>query len=131
VFAEQAFVEPLFVRRLIDVYPVPFVPSACRERGCPEPAGPRGWCEGHDPGAWAGARPMPSGWTGRRALVLERDHHTCVLCGAPATEVDHVVPRAEGGTDELTNLRSLCEPCHKAETAKLLRRHGASRQAPH
>lgn len=34
-------------------------------------------------------------------------------------EADHIVPVCEGGADQLDNLRLLCVPCHKAETATL------------
>jgi 5-methylcytosine-specific restriction endonuclease McrA len=59
---------------------------------------------------------MPPGWANRRRLVLERDGHRCQMCGALATEVDHIQPRAQGGSDELANLRSLCRPCHAMVT---------------
>jgi 5-methylcytosine-specific restriction protein A len=35
----------------------------------------------------------------------------------PATEVDHVIARRRGGTDDHANLRSLCKPCHSRRTA--------------
>lgn len=31
-------------------------------------------------------------------------------------QVDHITPRHDGGTNELTNLRTLCVPCHKDVT---------------
>ena len=34
-------------------------------------------------------------------------------------EADHIVPRVRGGGNELTNLRTLCWPCHVVETANL------------
>lgn len=55
-----------------------------------------------------------------RAAVLRRDRHRCVDCGAPATEVDHVVPRALGGRTVMTNLAAVCESCHDKRTARLL-----------
>ena len=51
-------------------------------------------------------------WRRVRAQVLERDSWRCQLCGRPAVEVDHVVPHAAGGTDQPSNLRSLCHVCH-------------------
>ena len=30
--------------------------------------------------------------------------------------VDHIIPKAEGGTDDESNLQSLCKPCHAAKT---------------
>lgn len=32
-------------------------------------------------------------------------------------DVDHIVPLAVGGSNELENLRTLCIPCHRAITA--------------
>lgn len=37
-------------------------------------------------------------------------------------EADHILPLAEGGNDTLDNLRTLCIPCHRRETAKLQKR---------
>lgn len=31
-------------------------------------------------------------------------------------EVDHIIPKAEGGTDERENLQGLCEECHRRKT---------------
>lgn len=47
-----------------------------------------------------------------RAEALERDDHACVNCGAPASDVHHIVPRSRGGLDVLGNLASLCLTCH-------------------
>lgn len=33
-----------------------------------------------------------------------------------ATQVDHVIPKAKGGTDDVSNLRPLCRPCHDDKT---------------
>jgi len=54
-------------------------------------------------------------WRQLRAGVLFRDTYTCVLCGAGASEVDHITPLAYGGSDEPSNLRALCAACHVAE----------------
>jgi 5-methylcytosine-specific restriction endonuclease McrA len=43
-------------------------------------------------------------------------------------EADHVVPLAEGGTHALENYRTLCVPCHKAETKALAGRRAAQRR---
>lgn len=32
------------------------------------------------------------------------------------TELDHIVNVARGGTDDESNLQSLCVPCHKKKT---------------
>ena len=36
----------------------------------------------------------------------------------PSTEVDHVVPKACGGTDDPSNLQGSCRKCHSAKTAR-------------
>ena len=50
----------------------------------------------------------------KRVLAEERE---CRLCGADATQVDHITPKARGGSDERWNLRALCVPCHRAKTS--------------
>lgn len=35
-----------------------------------------------------------------------------------ATAVDHIKPKAKGGTDDWDNLQSICESCHKAKTSR-------------
>ncbi len=57
-----------------------------------------------------------------RAQVLSEEP-LCMACRAQdrvsaATEVDHIVPIAEGGTDERENLQGLCSGCHAANTAR-------------
>jgi len=37
-------------------------------------------------------------------------------------EIDHIVPVCEGGSNMPENLRLLCAPCHKSETASLAKR---------
>ena len=37
-------------------------------------------------------------------------------------QADHIHPLSEGGMDILQNLRTLCIPCHRLETAKLRKR---------
>jgi 5-methylcytosine-specific restriction protein A len=36
----------------------------------------------------------------------------CELCGAPATVVHHLRPLREGGSNDASNLQSLCARCH-------------------
>ncbi len=46
-----------------------------------------------------------------------------------AWEADHIIPVCEGGGEcDLDNYRTLCVPCHKAETAKLAARRAQQRQ---
>ena len=48
--------------------------------------------------------------------VLKRAKFRCELCGISAEEkaleVDHIVPRRHGGTDEISNLQALCYSCN-------------------
>jgi len=36
----------------------------------------------------------------------------------PATEVDHIIPKAKGGTDDMSNLQAINKECHKKKTAR-------------
>jgi 5-methylcytosine-specific restriction protein A len=54
-----------------------------------------------------------------RTAVLVRDCFTCRSCGRVVTQlpqVDHIVPIRHGGTDDLTNLQTLCLRCHGRKT---------------
>ena len=44
-----------------------------------------------------------------------------------AREVDHIVNKASGGTDEDANLEAICKPCHKKKTI-LERKNGNSKR---
>ncbi|RTL42767.1 MAG: HNH endonuclease [Candidatus Melainabacteria bacterium] len=41
-----------------------------------------------------------------------------IRCNAIATDVDHKTARNNGGTDEPSNLQSLCHSCHSRKTAR-------------
>ena len=69
------------------------------------------------------ARGYGSAWVKTRAIILARDNGLCLTCLAqgrptPATQVDHITPKAKGGTDDHDNLASICTPCHEAKTAR-------------
>ena len=67
-------------------------------------------------------------WPKTRARQLEREPR-CRLCHAPATTVDHIQPLSRGGTHARSNLRSLCEPCHRTVTASDFGWRGVRRRA--
>lgn len=66
-------------------------------------------------GSGRGGRP----WRRIRERILLRDQYTCRCCGVVTQEieVDHIINVAEGGSDDDSNLQSLCVPCHQAKTA--------------
>jgi 5-methylcytosine-specific restriction protein A len=64
-----------------------------------------------------------SAWDKIRKLVLVRDKHLCQPClrsnkPTAGSQVDHITPKAKGGTDDMDNLETICDPCHKAKTAR-------------
>lgn len=70
-----------------------------------------------------------SRWDRLRLQVLKRDRWLCQACLAQGKitalgirrrdhAVDHIVPKAHGGSDDLPNLQSLCTACHEAKTAR-------------
>ncbi|QIG58675.1 HNH endonuclease [Gordonia phage DatBoi] len=72
--------------------------------------------------AWADKTPRPKSieFQINRPIRLEMDGHACQIqgpeCTLTATEVDHKIPVAEGGGDDLENLQSVCPECHKPKT---------------
>lgn len=79
-------------------------------------------------GKGRGGRP----WRRKRARILDRDNYLCIMCFelgilTAATEVDHIIGIAEGGTDDDDNLRSLCSRCHARVTA-IQRRNATSKK---
>ncbi len=47
-----------------------------------------------------------------RKAVFARDGGRCVYCNAPATSLDHVVPRCRGGPHAWDNVVSACARCN-------------------
>jgi diadenosine tetraphosphate (Ap4A) HIT family hydrolase/5-methylcytosine-specific restriction endonuclease McrA len=52
----------------------------------------------------------------QRYEVLKRARYRCELCGVSAEhkalEVDHIIPRNRGGTDDVSNFQALCYSCN-------------------
>lgn len=61
-------------------------------------------------------------WDKLRAQVLTAEP-LCRSClnehgrATAATQVDHIKPKADGGTDDIDNLQPLCRPCHDRKSA--------------
>lgn len=54
------------------------------------------------------------GFANAKEAILVRDNYQCRNCNTRNTElhVHHIVPKSQGGGDQLDNLITLCKPCH-------------------
>lgn len=63
-----------------------------------------------------------------RKYVFERDRFHCQSCGKTDTEanlnVDHIIPLARGGKNDLSNLQTLCFDCNQRKRDRLDPRFG-------
>lgn len=69
-----------------------------------------------------------SKWRSRRKRIFERDNYLCqihlereelepvTLHGSRHGVCDHIIPTAEGGTDDDSNLQTICQSCDKEKT---------------
>lgn len=75
---------------------------------------------GYDKRLWRRARD--------RKLMEQPTCEACERVGrtTEATEVDHIIPLAHGGTHDPENLQSLCHPCHVRKTYEDRRRYGGA-----
>lgn len=55
------------------------------------------------------------GFENAKAYVLARDNYTCQCCKTKkgTLHVHHIIYRSNGGSDDIENLITLCENCHK------------------
>ncbi|WP_239372600.1 HNH endonuclease [Snodgrassella gandavensis] len=97
--------------------------SRLKPAGCNSRLSSPRQCKGKA-GVWGrgrGGRP----WRRLREAVLLRDKYTCQYCGYASVEgmeVDHIVNIAAGGTDDMSNLQTLCKSCHEMKTRHESRR---------
>lgn len=61
-----------------------------------------------------------------RRAVFARDGGRCQYCGDAADSIDHVVPRAKGGTHSWENVVAACRPCNVRKRDRLLHDTGMS-----
>jgi 5-methylcytosine-specific restriction enzyme A len=108
----------------------------CAAPGCTELVQSGAWCTNHQPTQTddrptAHQRGYGAQWQKMRLDHLRREP----LCRdpynlhpeqlIPATDVDHIVPRAQGGGNDDSNLQSLCHSCHSHKTnAQSIHRRG-------
>ena len=81
------------------------------------------------PTGWQGSErrsTLPADWAVTCFRILRRDHHRCQWirvdtdrrCLAQARDVDHIISHADGGSDDDSNLQSLCEYHHRKKTGR-------------
>jgi 5-methylcytosine-specific restriction endonuclease McrA len=67
-----------------------------------------------------------------RRAVFARDGGRCVYCAAPATSIDHVIPRSRGGQHAWDNVVSCCRRCNHAKADRQIAELGwRMRHVPH
>lgn len=93
--------------------------KVCNIKGCPRIAGKDGRCSQHLKPVWDGRR----GFEGYKGEYLKNRRQTlkeepyCRICGIrPSITTDHIVSKAQGGSDARSNLRGLCDACHKTRS---------------
>lgn len=107
-------------------------PKPCRHAGCGRLVSDgTGYCAAHQrprAGSFADKsrgtrheRGYGSAWDVLRKAVMQRDAGLCQPCREAkrvsiATMVDHIRPKAEGGSDAMDNLRAICRACHTRKT---------------
>lgn len=66
---------------------------------------------------WGYQKGTNYGFENTRAFVLNRDNYTCQCCKGKhkdsKLEVHHIIFRSQGGSDEESNLITLCHTCHR------------------
>lgn len=107
--------------------------TQCNKQGCPHAVRKQGQCPSQcqtkrqqnqydEHRGNSTQRGYGSRWRKKRAAVL-REEPLCRHClergeTMQSSEVDHIVPKARGGTDERNNLQGLCKTCHSRKTAQ-------------
>lgn len=60
-----------------------------------------------------------------RVSVLHRDQYKCIFCGRSSSEVklevDHILPFSKGGSNDMSNLQTLCFDCNRGKGARCLK----------
>ena len=80
------------------------------------------WAQ-HHKGQSTTQRGYGSEWEQDKKIIYKRDKGLCQPCKrvgvvTQATQVDHKIAKANGGTDEHSNLECICTPCHDTKTAQ-------------
>jgi len=59
-----------------------------------------------------------------RKYVFERNSYQCQSCQkidltAKNLQVDHIIPLAQGGSNDCSNLQTLCAKCNREKSSKI------------
>lgn len=89
---------------------------------------------------WAGSdrkATLPDNWQELRAAVLARAGKRCEIvknngrrCFDPPTDVDHIIPHSEGGSEGLSNLQAICSWHHLRKSGAEGRRGRSKAEEP-
>lgn len=80
-------------------------------------------CRNYFTDCWA----IVNHWDTIRKYIWLRDKKSCQECGKKVglyfgqCEIHHIIPRSKGGTDDHSNLITLCKNCHRKHTNQLLK----------
>ena len=111
----------------------PKAKRACRQPLCPgKTQDSSGFCDMHIHLAVGWSKPGRGSaeqrgydweWRKKRGAVLKRARYLCQCADCNgrrylATEVDHITPKSQGGTDDFSNLMAINSRCHKLKTQK-------------
>ena len=63
---------------------------------------------------------MPRFSDAKKAKIRRKYNNRCAQCGngGQRLTIDHVVPLADGGSNDISNLQLLCGPCNQRKGSK-------------
>jgi 5-methylcytosine-specific restriction protein A len=102
-------------------------PKPCTQPRCTQYATKDGRCDDHQREAWvhngktASERGYGAKWRKIRNRILKRDGYLCQECKrqgilANGNIVDHIINKAQSGSDDDSNLECICNKCHTIKT---------------
>ncbi len=59
-----------------------------------------------------------------KKYVFDRNGYQCQSChlidlSGKKLQIDHIIPKAKGGTNDISNLQTLCAKCNREKSAKI------------
>ena len=100
----------------------------CSKHGCMTITDEK-YCEAHRNQAWRYPSGSPASrgydhkWRKLAKRIRTRDLHLCQECLRNGqyeygSQVDHIIPKVKGGTDDDDNLQTLCEYHHRVKSSR-------------